>query len=112
MQLLGCTQERAQQLWAKRPVAFRQRATFAMDQEVRDAGMMPAAQPHAIRTLARPTHHIERCNPTLRQRVSRLGYPALSQQLAHPLGAVQRGISHGHLQSAAAEGEQDMECTT
>jgi transposase-like protein len=34
--------------------------------------IIPTAQHRAISTLARTTNHIERCNNTLRQRVSRL----------------------------------------
>jgi IS1 family transposase len=40
--------------------------------------VIPAAQHHSIGKLARKTHHIERWNNTLRQRVSRLLGSALS----------------------------------
>ena len=41
-------------------------------------GVMPAEQHRAITQKARKTHHIERCNHTLRQCVSRLVRETLS----------------------------------
>jgi IS1 family transposase len=65
---------------------------------------MPAAQHQALSTLARKTHPIERCNNTLRQRVSRLVRDALSfsKQLANPLGAMRLCICPYNLTRATA----------
>jgi insertion element IS1 protein InsB len=66
--------------------------------------MMPATQHRAINTLARKTHHIERFNTTLRQRVSRLVREALSlsKKLANPIGAITLFLCHYHLTRATA----------
>jgi hypothetical protein len=54
--------------------------------------------------VARKTHHIERCNNTLRQRVSRLVRAALSfaKKLANYSGAIKLFICHYNLTRAAA----------
>jgi len=80
----------ATRLWAKIPEAYRQHATFYTDQYVVYEGVIPAAQHRAISTLARKTNHIERCNNTLRQRVSRLVREAwsFSKKLANHIGAI------------------------
>ena len=54
------------------------------------------AQHRAISKLARKSHHIERFNNTLRQRVSRLVRDALSfsKKLAHHIGAIKLFICH------------------
>jgi len=66
--------------------------------------VMPAAQHQAISKLARKTHHIERFNNTLRQRVSRLVRDALSfsKKLAHHIGAMKLFICQYNLTRAAA----------
>jgi IS1 family transposase len=94
----------AKQLGAKMPRASRQQATFYTDQSVVYEGVLPAAQHRALHHLARTTNHIERCNKTLRQRVSRLVREALSfsKKLAHPLGAIQLCICHDNLTTAPA----------
>ena len=65
---------------------------------------MPAAQHRAISTWARKTHHIERFNNTLCQRVARLVREALSfsEQLANPIGAIKLFICHYNLTKASA----------
>jgi IS1 transposase len=53
---------------------------------------------------ARQTHPIERCNNSLRQRVSRLGRETLafSKTLAPHRGAIKHCIGHYHLETVAA----------
>ncbi len=89
----------AQQFWAQRPVASRQQATFSTDQSVASAGVIPAEPHRAINTTAWKTHHIERCNPTLRQRVSRWVRRAWSfaKTLGHHLGAIKYFICNDNL---------------
>jgi insertion element IS1 protein InsB len=67
-------------------------------------GVIPAAQHHAISTLARQTHQIERFNNTLRQRVSRLVRETLSfsKKLANHIGAIKYFICLYNLTRAAA----------
>ena len=62
----------AKRLWAKMSEAYRQHATCYPDQYVVYERVIPTAQHRAISKLARKTHHVERFNNTLRQRVSRL----------------------------------------
>ena len=94
----------AEHLWAKRPHAYRQHATFYTDQYVVYEGVIPAAQHRAISKLARKTNHIERFNNTLRQRVSRLVRAALSfsKKLANHIGAIKLFICHYNLTRATA----------
>jgi insertion element IS1 protein InsB len=94
----------AKRLGAKIPRAYRQHATVYTDQYVVYAGVIPAAQHRAISQLARKPNHIERCNNTLRQRVSRLARDALSfsKKLAHHIGAIKLFICHYNLTRAAA----------
>jgi insertion element IS1 protein InsB len=94
----------AKRLWAKIPATYRQHARFYTDQYVVYAGVIPAAQHRAISKLARKTHHIERCNNTLRQRVSRLVRAALSfsKKLVNHIGAITMFICHSNLTRAAA----------
>src|SRR5262249_35988392 len=93
----------AEHLWARLPHAYRQHATFDTDQYVVYAKVIPAAQHRAISKLARKTHHIERFNNTLRQRVSRLVRAALSfsKKLANHIGAIKLFICHYNLTRAA-----------
>ena len=60
---------------------------------------MPAEQHRAITKQARKTNHIERCNNTLRQRVSRLVRETLSfsKKLANHIGAIKYFICHYNL---------------
>jgi IS1 family transposase len=66
--------------------------------------VIPTAQHRAISKLARKTHHIERFNNTLRQRVSQLVRDALSfsKKLANHIGAIKLFIGHYNLTRAAA----------
>jgi len=93
---------RAKRLWAKMPDASRQHATGATDPYVGYARVIPTAQPRAIGTLARNTHHIERFNNTLRPRGSRVVREALScsKKLANLIGAIKVCIGHDHLINA------------
>jgi IS1 family transposase len=86
----------AKRLWARILLASRQHAMLYTDQSVVSEGVIPAAQHRAINRFARQTHPIERCNNTLRQRVSRLVREALScsQKRANPLVAMQLFICH------------------
>jgi insertion element IS1 protein InsB len=94
----------AKRLWARIPEAYRQHALFYTDQSVVYAGVIPAAQHRAISKLARKTNRLERCNHTLRQRVSRRVREALSfsKKLAHHIGAIQLFICHYNLMRAVA----------
>jgi insertion element IS1 protein InsB len=68
------------------------------------AKVIPEAQHKGISKLARKTHHIERFNDTLRQRVARLVRDALSfsKKLANHIGAIKLFICHYNLTRAAA----------
>jgi insertion element IS1 protein InsB len=83
-------------LWAKIPMAYRQYATFYTDQYIVYEGVIPAAPHRAISKVARKTHHLERFNNTLRQRVSRLVRETLSfsKKLANHIGAIKLFIYH------------------
>jgi len=59
--------------------------------------VIPAVQHKAISKVARKTNHSERCNNTLRQRVSRLVREALSfsKKLANHIGVIKLlGVDH------------------
>jgi IS1 family transposase len=76
-QVLACavgarSRRRAKRLGAEMPEVSRHQATFDTEQEVVDDGVSPAAPPRARTKGARTTHHLKRCNPTRRPRVSRL----------------------------------------
>ena len=94
----------ARKLWANMPTASRRLATFYPDQYVVYVGVIPAAQHQPIGKLARKTHHIERFNNTLRQRVSRLVRSALSfsKTLANHIGAIKYFICNYNLLKAKA----------
>jgi IS1 family transposase len=94
----------AKRLWAKRPRASRQHATCDTDQYGVYEGVIPAVQHRVISQLARKTNHRERCNNTLRPRVSRLVRDALSfpKNLAHHVGAMTLFICQYNLTRAAA----------
>jgi insertion element IS1 protein InsB len=98
------SRKRAKRLWAKSPLADRQHATFHPAQEVVYEGVIPAAPPRTINTLARQSHHLERFNNPLRQRVARLVREArsFSKQRANHSGAMKLFICHYHLTRAAA----------
>jgi len=67
--------------------------------------VIPAAQHNkALTKKARKTNHTERCNNTLRQRVSRIvrDMLAFSKTLAKPIGAIKYFVCHYNLTRAAA----------
>jgi IS1 family transposase len=96
--------ESAKQLWANLPAVYRAQATFSTDHYAVYTGVMPSAQPKAITKHARKTNHIERCNNTMRQRVSRLVRDTLafSKKLANHIDAIKYFICHYNLTRAAA----------
>jgi IS1 family transposase len=61
--------------------------------------VVPGEQHRAIPQKARKTHHMERFNNTLRQRVSRLVRETLSfsKKLANHIGAIKYFICHYNL---------------
>jgi insertion element IS1 protein InsB len=75
--------------WDKIPAMYQEQAVFSTDHSAAYTGVIPSAQPRAISKLARKTHHVERFNCTLRQRVSRLVRATLSfsKKLSHHIGA-------------------------
>jgi insertion element IS1 protein InsB len=95
----------AKRLWAKRPEASRPHATPDPAQDGGAAAVMPAAQPRAIPQGARTTQQRERCNTTVRPRVSPLVRDArwCSKKLARHIGAIKRCICHDNRTRAAAE---------
>jgi insertion element IS1 protein InsB len=92
------------ELWAKIPLLYREHATFHTDQYAVDKGVIPAAQHRAMTKHARKTHHIERFNNTLRQRVAHLVRETLSfsKTLAHHIGAIKYVICYYNLEKAGA----------
>jgi insertion element IS1 protein InsB len=80
------------------------RSSFYTAQYGEYEGVRAAAQHRAISQLARTTNHIERCNNTLRQRVSRLLREAwsFSKKLTNHIGAITLFICHYNLTRAAA----------
>ena len=66
------SRDSAKQWWANLLAVYRERAIFYTDQYEVYKGVIPAARHQAITKKARKTNHTERCNNTLRQRVSRL----------------------------------------
>lgn len=81
--------DRAKRLRANLPAVYREQAIFSTDQDEVYTGMIPAAR-KAITKKARKTHHLERFNTTLRQRVSQLVRETLaySKQVENPSGAI------------------------
>jgi insertion element IS1 protein InsB len=98
------SRESGEQLWAKIPKVYQQRATFYTDLYEVYKGVIPPAQHKAITKHARKTNHVERFNNTLRQRVSRLVRDTLSfsKKLANHVGAIKFFICHYNLAKAAA----------
>jgi IS1 family transposase len=101
-------------LSAKIPRVYRQRTTFYTNQYVVYIEGIPAAQHWAISRLAHKTGHRERCNPTLRQRFTRLLCEALSfsKTRTNQIGVMQLFICHDKLTSAAAESGHGLDSTT
>jgi insertion element IS1 protein InsB len=95
---------RQTELWAKIPRVHREQATFHTDQCEAYAGVIPVERYRAITKKAHKTHHIERFNNILRQRVSRLVREPLSfsKKLAHHIGAIKHFICHCNLTRTTA----------
>lgn len=83
---------------------YREHVTFHTDQYAVYQGVIPAAQHRAMTKHARKTHHIERFNNTLRQRVARLVRETLSfsKTRAHHIGAIKYGMCYYTLEKAGA----------
>jgi insertion element IS1 protein InsB len=66
--------------------------------------MIPAERHKAISKKDRTTHHLERFNNMLRQRISRLVRASLafSQQLANHIGAIRFFLRHSNREKVAA----------
>jgi insertion element IS1 protein InsB len=75
-----------------------------MDQYDTYTGVIPVERHKAITKHARKTNHIERCNNTLRPRVSRLVHETLlfSKKLANYIGAIKYFICSYNLTGSAA----------
>jgi len=91
-------------LWDKLPMVYQEHAIFHTDQYDVYNGVIPAERHKAITKQARKTHHIERFNNTLRQRLSRLVRATLffSKKVENLLGAIKFFICHDNLEKAAA----------
>ncbi len=98
------SRDRAKELWAKIPMVYREQATFHTDQSEAYQGVIPGERHNEITKKARNTHHIERFNNTMTQRLSRLVRETLSfsKKLAHHIGAIRYLICHYKLARAAA----------
>jgi insertion element IS1 protein InsB len=98
------SRESAQELWAKIPVAYREPARLHTARYDAYKDVIPAERHKAITKQARKTHHIERFNNTLRQRLSRLVRETLSfsKKLANHIGAMRYFICHYNLTRVAA----------
>jgi len=97
------SRDRAKQLWANLPAVYRENATFYTDRYAAYLGVIPPAQHKAVTKYARKTHHSERFNNTLRQRISRLvrSTLAFSKKAGHHVGAIRYFICHYHLTRTA-----------
>jgi len=97
------SRESGKELWTNMPLVYRAPATFYTDQYAVYTRVIPAEQHRAIMKHARKTNPIERCNNTLRQRVSRLLRKTLSfsKKLANHIGAIRYFICHYNLTKAA-----------
>jgi insertion element IS1 protein InsB len=94
----------AKELWANIPLGYREQATFHTDQYDAYTGLIPAEWHKAMTKKARKTHHIERFNHTLRQRIARLVRETLafSKKLAKHIGAIKYFICYYNLSRTAA----------
>ncbi len=86
----------ARQLWKKIPAPYRQHATFDADDWEAYKRVIPAAHHRVCAKDSGHTNIIERFNCTLRQRVSRLAWAALSfsKSLRNHIGAIKYFICH------------------
>ena len=91
-------------VWANISAAHQCHITFYTDQYAVYTGMIPAERHKAISKKARTTHHLERFNTTLRQRLSRLVRASLafSKQLANHIGAIRFFLCHYHREKVVA----------
>jgi insertion element IS1 protein InsB len=98
------SRESGLQLWGKVPEVYQQQAVFHTDLYDVYKGIIPPERHNAITKQARKTHHIERFNNTLRQRVPRLVRETLSfsKKLANHIGAIKFFICRYNLAKAAA----------
>ena len=98
------SRDTAEELWAKIPWIYRERAMCHTDQYDAYPGVIPPDRHHAITKKARKTNLIERFNTILRQRVSRPVRETLSfsKKLAHHIGAIKYFICHYNLLKAKA----------
>jgi insertion element IS1 protein InsB len=94
----------AKALWAQMPWGYQEQAIFHTDQYDASTGVIPAERHRPMTKQARQTHHIERFNNTLRQRLSRLVRETLSfsTKLAHHIGAITYFICYYHLTRTTA----------
>ncbi len=85
-------------------IAWKVTATFHTAQYDVYNGVIPAERHKAITKKARKTNHSERCNNTLRQRLSRLVRATLSfsKKRENHIGAIKFFICHSNLEKAAA----------
>jgi insertion element IS1 protein InsB len=93
-----------EQLWAKIPAVYQPQAMFYTDGHEVYNGVIPPAQHTAMTKRARNTHHVERFNNTLRDRVSRLvrDTRSCSNKLTNHLGAIKYCICHDNLTKTPA----------
>ncbi len=100
----GRSRQSAQALWGKIPTGYQEQAMFYTDGYEVYKSVIPPAQHRAITKLARKTNHVERCNCTLRQGVSRLVRAAFlfSKKLVNHIGAIKYFICDHHLTRCAA----------
>ena len=94
----------AKALWGAIPKVYQEHAIFHTDQYAVYSGVMPAGRHKAITKQARKTHHIERCNNTLGQHLSRLVRATLSfsKKGENHRVAIKFFICDYHLEQAAA----------
>ena len=100
----------ARKLWKAIPHGDPPNAVFYTDQDEGDPSIIPAIQQRAIAKHFCRTHHLERLNCTLRQRLSRLVRATLSfsKKLSNPIGAIHDFICHSTLTLAAKFASQNV----
>jgi insertion element IS1 protein InsB len=94
----------AKQLWRNLPAGCREQAAFYTDLYEVYRGVIPPTQHHTSSKQAQNTNHVERCNCTLRQQVSRLVRATLSfsKKLTNHIGTIRYFICNHNLTSSAA----------
>ena len=100
----ACSRKSAKTLWASISKVYQDHATFHTDQYDVYKGVIPAERHQAIMKKAQKTHHIERFNNTLRQRLSRLVRDTLafSKKVENHIGAIKFFICHYTLEKVTA----------